>query len=446
MGSDETDHLAGTITHCDTPGIDPAVGAVLVLQAVLDLVARAFSGEVGMDRRLYLLTVFGMHSLLPSLQTIFKLIRGEAEHVLPSRGERHFIGVEIPVPQALVRCLQDEFESFSLVAPMLLVNGQTNGGILRGTAGAVVLSHLLWLVIRGAGVTTETIHLVGAGHVTLIRRNQTDSHGMQNCLGAALHTQFGKNIADVRLDSFFANGEVARDLLVGLPLGQKLQHVLLAFGEGFGPLWRANLAHETGGSFRRELNLAGRRCLDRSPQLIRVRVLEQVTGGSRSHRVYDRAVFHHARQGDDLNVGRLVPKRANCGDAVHHRHEEIHQHHIRMELFGQLDRFGSVRRLADDLNLRIELEKHPQSLANHRMIVCDDDTDHHQCFTFRRSSSTVQEPTSMSGSCLMFCRFPIDTIISEQNWGQGQQHKVSDSSDRCRIGQGVPGVSGFLRW
>jgi hypothetical protein len=93
-----------------------------------------------------------------------------------------------------------------------------------------------------------------------------------------------------------------------------------------------------------------------------VHVLVEVEGGEHEHA---RRVFVSV---DDL-AGRL--------DAVHVRHADVHQHHIRIELAGERDRLGAVCGLADDLDVGFGAQDHPEAAAHKLLVVREQDANRH---------------------------------------------------------------------
>ena len=79
--------------------------------------------------------------------------------------------------------------------------------------------------------------------------------------------------------------------------------------------------------------------------------------------------FEGAGQGDDFNFGVLLLDDPDGFDAVHDRHEQIHQDDIRLELRGEFHRLLAVCCFADDLQIAVYLQKQAQSLSHDGMII-----------------------------------------------------------------------------
>ena len=65
--------------------------------------------------------------------------------------------------------------------------------------------------------------------------------------------------------------------------------------------------------------------------------------------------------GHDLGLGALGLDPADGGDAVHVRHQQVHQDDVRLEPAGHRHALGAVGGLADDLDVVLVVEEHPQA-------------------------------------------------------------------------------------
>src|SRR6266536_3164433 len=68
-----------------------------------------------------------------------------------------------------------------------------------------------------------------------------------------------------------------------------------------------------------------------------------------------------------------VPDPSRCFEAVDAGHADVHQHHIRLQLYRGLDRFEPVSGFCNDLDLWIYLEQLAKAGADERLVVGDDD-------------------------------------------------------------------------
>lgn len=128
-----------------------------------------------------------------------------------------------------------------------------------------------------------------------------------------------------------------------------------------------------------ELDLASGRGLDRTAKRVVFGVLEQIADRSRAHGIHDLLILQHAGQRECLRIGHVSPDRRGRGHAVHHRHQQVHQHDIGPEFLGKLKRLGTIPCLTDDFELRIELKKLAQPPAYNAMIIDNEDADRHGC-------------------------------------------------------------------
>src|SRR5690606_27096048 len=115
-------------------------------------------------------------------------------------------------------------------------------------------------------------------------RDKPDPDGVERSLRPAKDAEFGEDVANVRLDSLFANAQLVGDLFVGEASREQAQHVRLAVGEGVGRGRRLDLVHKAGGGLRRELHLPGSRRLDSPAQLVRLGVFQQIPDGPGAQR------------------------------------------------------------------------------------------------------------------------------------------------------------------
>jgi hypothetical protein len=96
-----------------------------------------------------------------------------------------------------------------------------------------------------------------------------------------------------------------------------------------------------------------------------------------AHRPHHRGIFQDAGQGQHLGLGQCAPDRRGGGNAIHHRHQQVHQHHIWGELSRQAQRLGAVCRLADHFQFRVRREERPEPLAHDRMVVNEQNANRH---------------------------------------------------------------------
>src|SRR5690606_16011179 len=67
---------------------------------------------------------------------------------------------------------------------------------------------------------------------------------------------------------------------------------------------------------------------------------------------------------------------AQRAEPVEHRHLQIEQQHVRIQLADQLDGPRAVARLAHHCDVVLQVEERAQPLTHHRMVVGDQHPDH----------------------------------------------------------------------
>src|SRR5581483_6159273 len=79
-------------------------------------------------------------------------------------------------------------------------------------------------------------------------------------------------------------------------------------------------------------------------------------------------------------------------EAVEVRHPDVHQHDVGAQRPDLVDRLTAVRRLADDLDLGLGVEDHPEPGAYERLVVDEQDADHCGASTGSCARSTKPPP------------------------------------------------------
>jgi hypothetical protein len=141
----------------------------------------------------------------------------------------------------------------------------------------------------------------------------------------------------------------------------------------------------------RQQRLAPGRPAHRLHQILRGTVLDQIADRTGPERAVDVGVVGEG--GEHQHPGRrmLVEDPPGGLHAVHPRHPQVHQDHVRAQPFGQPDRLATVARLADDVEPAGGLQQQRDARAHQGLIV------HHQYPDHRpdrpaRSDSTVRAP------------------------------------------------------
>jgi hypothetical protein len=192
-------------------------------------------------------------------------------------------------------------------------------------------------------------------------------------------------VGDVRLHGRLAHEERRRDLGVREATREQLQHLELARRQVFE--LRRRLPHRVGRPAdelldhpprhgRREQRVAARDRADSRDELLRWDVLEQEAARARLERVVDVLVHVEGRQHHDLRRRISLAEQSPRGfDPVHLRHAHVHQDDVRLQALGLGHCVTAVCRLADDLDVLLGLEDHPEARADERLVVDDQDAD-----------------------------------------------------------------------
>ena len=106
-----------------------------------------------------------------------------------------------------------------------------------------------------------------------------------------------------------------------------------------------------------------------SAEGVRVDVLVDVAGGAGAQRGDHGALLGEA--GDDQHPGRVgqLAQSAQRLDAVHAGHLDVHQDDVGPQFLGAGDSLGAVGRLADDLDVVLDLQEGAQAPADHLVVV-----------------------------------------------------------------------------
>src|SRR5690554_2747956 len=197
--------------------------------------------------------------------------------------------------------------------------------------------------------------------------------GVQGGLGAALQSQLGEHVRDVRFHGGFADAQLLSHALVAGAHGHQLQDLQLALGERLPHLGRPDLAHQSLLRARIQAHLAPGRGAHGLEQLVGPRLLQHVAAGAGLHHVDDQAVLQHAREGHHLHVGMVAADGARGVHTVHDGHQQVHHHHVRLQLLDLGQRFLTVGGLAHDLQVVLQIERQAQAAPDDGVIVDQQD-------------------------------------------------------------------------
>jgi hypothetical protein len=100
--------VAVEVPHGDAAREHPAIRAVAVLDPVLVLEVLIRAGEVGVERLGERGPVVGVDAAQPLAARLADLVLGVAQHRLPAHAEEHAVGLDVPIPDAVVGTPQRE--------------------------------------------------------------------------------------------------------------------------------------------------------------------------------------------------------------------------------------------------------------------------------------------------------------------------------------------------
>jgi hypothetical protein len=173
-------------------------------------------------------------------------------------------------------------------------------------------------------------------------------------LAARAHAELAVDVATVRAHRLDAHVQRDRDLGVGAPVAQMLEHIGLARRQQVGP---RRMRRPGGGHARQHVHPA-RGEVDRVEDVARLRVLRQA--GSRSERQHLAAVDLRRPVGehDESRLGMRGVDAVHFGGPA--ERAEVHDRDLRAGLGeGRFERVGLEAR-GDDLDVRVVVEECPQ--------------------------------------------------------------------------------------
>lgn len=115
---------------------------------------------------------------------------------------------------------------------------------------------------------------------------------------------------------------------------------------------------------------------NRGEQKLRIRILEHESAGSRTYGPC-RALVEIERRQHQNSRWSLRGREDLLGRryAVEHRHPDVHQHHVRHRGCGELHCLSAVARLADELEIGLRGDEHPNARAEELLVVDQRDSD-----------------------------------------------------------------------
>ena len=185
------------------------------------------------------------------------------------------------------------------------------------------------------------------------------------------------------LDRRFGEDQALGDLAVRQPAADQLEDLDLALGQvaqgrvafvvdGRQPVRIAVEQPARDGG--REERVAVGDGLDGGDEPGRGDVLEQEPAGTGAQRLDDVLVGIERGQDEDPGVrgDAVADDAARRRDPVEHRHADVHHDDVGLEALGDLDALLAVGGLADDLDVGLVLEDHPEP-GPHQLLVVDQD-------------------------------------------------------------------------
>ena len=127
------------------------------------------------------------------------------------------------------------------------------------------------------------------------------------------------------------------------------------------------------------MDLAGVGRANGGGDLLGLGVLEHVARRAGLEGGGDLLLLDERGHGHDLGLGPLGLDPADGGDAVHVRHEQVHEHDVGLEPAGHGHALAAVGGLAHDLDVGLEVEEHAKPHPDDGVVVDDQDADPGSC-------------------------------------------------------------------
>ena len=114
---------------------------------------------------------------------------------------------------------------------------------------------------------------------------------------------------------------------------------------------------------------------DGGSDLFGLGILEDVARGAGLEGRGHLLLLDERGHGHDLGLGALGLDPADGGDAIHVRHQEVHQDDVGLQPTGHRHALRAVGRLTDDLDVGQVVEEHAQAHPDDRVVVDDEHAD-----------------------------------------------------------------------
>src|SRR2546425_10549932 len=156
--------------------------------------------------------------------------------------------------------------------------------------------------VASAWLLDKPVVATSSAAAQVARAHQAPLHRVEGRLRSTLQLELAEDVAHVRLDGLLTDTELAGDLLVCLAFRDQSKDGRFPFGQDLGATRNLHFADEPGGGLRGEMYLARGRRLDRLPQLVGLRVFEEVADRPGANRPRDGRVLQDTGQGDHLDI------------------------------------------------------------------------------------------------------------------------------------------------
>src|SRR6266571_1008235 len=200
-------------------------------------------------------------------------------------------------------------------------------------------------------------------------------------LGSMLEAQLPHDACAIGLHGLGAHAELLADLVRGMARGRQRKDFPLAraeacHGEVRLASWRPPGALNAGfrdGAIDKHLVL--HHAADGMGQVVGAAHLVHVAAAARLEDLEEYLFLGLAREHEDLGAPLLPGDAAQGLEPPHPRHDEVHDHHIRLECAGLLDRLFTRGGLTDDVQTGLGIEQLAEPRTEHRVVVCQKDLD-----------------------------------------------------------------------
>ena len=217
------------------------------------------------------------------------------------------------------------------------------------------------------------LHIDGA-----VQRPSRTGEGEHEAIALVLHFEASVLLEDPA-KKLIVLPEQLPGALVAKLLDQRRGALDVGEEDRHGPLRRTSRPceplHEAAHDLRMEERIAAMHRADRVRELFGLHVLHQVARRAGLQRREELIVVREAGQDEHLRLRTALLHTADGGDAVKAGHHQIHQHDLRLDLRGLLDRLDAVSRFCDDGDIVLQVEEEAEAVAHHSLVVHDEHPD-----------------------------------------------------------------------